>query len=221
MACDPGSCACGARRHRSKRILGPAAAILALGLVVGAAHSVIQPVKLRMDETGPTIIRIPADQTGDPEQTGTPAVQGDQPAPGPEITLEQFITLDQARMLHEATTFPVAFIDARHIEEYVQGHIARAHNYDPRSRGRGIPDWAYYYDQTSTVFVIYCGGGDCADSENAARDMQLMGFQRVHIFKDGFPAWQGAGLPVEQGRPPEPGFPSITPSGGSSGAGGS
>ncbi len=45
--------------------------------------------------------------------------------------------------------------------------------------------------------VIYCNGPKCMRSSKASARAVSWGFTKVHYYRDGFPAWQQAGLPVE------------------------
>lgn len=202
-------------------VIAKALTLLLLGVGVGAAHSVLEPVTLRMAETQATIVTLPA--ATDEPQTPAPATGEDPgeprteppgsrtngagatpaaPATPPDprsLVLEQYLPLETTRRLWQAGA--AEFIDARHGEDFARGHIPRAHLYDPRTMYQATPDWVDYFDPASTILVVYCDGGDCDASQNAVRQLQLMGFTRAHIFRDGFPAWQAAGLPVNVGEP--------------------
>ena len=45
--------------------------------------------------------------------------------------------------------------------------------------------------------VLYCNGEKCLRSSKATSDAVGWGFSKVYYFRDGFPAWQAAGFPVE------------------------
>ena len=45
--------------------------------------------------------------------------------------------------------------------------------------------------------VIHCFGQDCPYSAYASAKAVTWGFTRVYYFSVGFPAWKGAGYPVE------------------------
>ena len=45
--------------------------------------------------------------------------------------------------------------------------------------------------------VIYCNGESCLRSSDASAQAVGWGFQKVYYFRDGLPAWQAAGYPVE------------------------
>ncbi|MEZ6234979.1 MAG: rhodanese-like domain-containing protein [Phycisphaerales bacterium] len=186
--------------------------ILAIAGVGGAAHSVLVPVKLRMDATETRTITLPP-QT-DPElngddppivpdgQSGTdPTTASNSSSNGESLELGQYITLDQARTLWEHGL--AQFIDARRADEYAAGHIPRALLCDPSVMYTSPPEFLVMglFDPATTTMVIYCEGGSCDASENVGRFLQQAGFTQVHIFRDGFPAWSAAGLPTDTGAP--------------------
>lgn len=162
-------------------LLTRALAIFGAAVLIGAAHSVRTPVDLRLKptETDSTAAnQAPAD--------GTPA-----PPRGPGLK----ISIDEALELFQQGT---PFLDARLKAEFDAGRVMGAfHN--PPSAGLK-PDVVQFLDPARPI-VIYCGGGDCKDSENLAILLQQMGFNRLHIMTDGYPAWRSAGHPVDGGAP--------------------
>lgn len=220
-ACGCGrACACGRRGSGAAGVVAKGLTLLLLGVGAGAAHSVLKPITLRMTETAPLHIALPnrpvtQPGTTDSNHAGTaepgtqpgvvPGSEGDPggvrvPGAEPEqLVLEKYLTLEQTRLLWEGGM--AQFIDARHRDEFVAGHIPRSILLDPDEMYAGrMPDELGFVDQAGIV-VIYCGGGECDASENAGRFLQQMGFTQLHIFKDGFPAWDGAGMSVDVGEP--------------------
>jgi len=45
--------------------------------------------------------------------------------------------------------------------------------------------------------VIYCNGEKCMRSSKATAKAVGWGFNKIHYYRDGFPAWKKAGYPVE------------------------
>ena len=45
--------------------------------------------------------------------------------------------------------------------------------------------------------VVYCGGIYCPLSAPAVEDIMGWGYETVYYYRDGMPAWEEAGLPVE------------------------
>lgn len=49
----------------------------------------------------------------------------------------------------------------------------------------------------NAVIVTYCNGAQCWKSYKGAVTLTKMGYTNVHWMRDGIPAWQKAGYPVE------------------------
>jgi rhodanese-related sulfurtransferase len=45
--------------------------------------------------------------------------------------------------------------------------------------------------------VIYCNGASCMRSSKATAKAVSWGYTKVYYYRDGFPAWKAASLPVE------------------------
>lgn len=124
--------------------------------------------------------------------TGTPLFAAESPD-SPEIVAGA-ITIDatQAKKLfdEEAT-----FIDVRKDKDWMVGRIPGAIHLELKS------------DFTSTslgelvkkddIVVIYCNGSKCLRSSKASAQAVEWGFDKVHYFRDGLPAWRAAKYPVE------------------------
>ncbi len=181
------------------RLLGRAATIALAAVLVGAGHSVLAPVKLRMDRTAPLSADPPRPAPGPQTPTQPTPAGGIGPPPGitqpagpltpPGIDL----TIEQAAALHAQG---VKFIDAREKADFEEGHIPGAWNITSDQVMGRAPDLVPFRDEQ---VVVYCGGGDCDASENVAKVLQQLGFTRIHIVQDGFPAWKLASKPVMTG----------------------
>lgn len=92
------------------------------------------------------------------------------------------------------------FIDARDDEAYTAGHIPGAYQLDHYH----IED---YIDQVLPVcmsamtIIVYCGGGQCEDSEFAALELFDRGVDpsRLFVYPGGMSLWEQSGLPIEKG----------------------
>ena len=86
------------------------------------------------------------------------------------------------------------FVDSRGAGPYSRGHIPGAIN---------LPGDAMTQDMLSdhvspnSEVVFYCGGLDCSLSANATAKAMIWGFARAYYFAGGYPAWKGAGNPVD------------------------
>lgn len=91
------------------------------------------------------------------------------------------------------------FIDARNDEAYTAGHIPGAYQLDHYH----IED---YIDQvlpacmSAMTIVVYCGGGQCEDSEFAALELFDRGVDpsRLFVYPGGMSLWEQSGLPIEK-----------------------
>ena len=109
------------------------------------------------------------------------------------------ISLEYARTICKENK--ALFLDARSPEHYAQGHIRCALNlpwqafdeYIDRVLDK-IPDDAW--------IVTYCDGEHCSLSEDLAKDLLSMGYEKVGVLLNGWTRWLEAGLPTEQGEGP-------------------
>jgi len=89
----------------------------------------------------------------------------------------------------------VVFVDVRKDKDYAAGripdavHIELKKVYNKKSLGK--------HAKPGDLVVFYCNGHSCLRSSNAAEKAVSWGYNRVHYFRDGFPAWKSAGYPVE------------------------
>lgn len=107
------------------------------------------------------------------------------------------IDIAQAQQLFQEGN--AIFLDARHEEDYMLGHISGARSLlltilekNPQSLSE-IPKDA--------ILVTYCGGEDCASSTDLANKLALLGYTNVRIFFAGWNTWLQHNLPVEVGPP--------------------
>ena len=167
-------------------LLYRASTIMLLGVLCAGADSLRRPIKTRPDAP-----------VAPPAQTGA---QANAPAP-----LELDITVPEAFGLFEQRA---AFIDARPRADYEAGHVEGALHLPVEAfAGNAVPEAVAFIDGRGPV-VVYCAGGDCHASHDVVIRLQDigknmgLGFDRCHVMKDGFPAWVGAGHPVEAGPGP-------------------
>ena len=101
--------------------------------------------------------------------------------------------VETAKKLYDAGA---VFVDARPAGVFAAGRIRGA---------RSLP--AYEMEEHMESFlenvppdaplVTYCSGRTCEDSHFLAEWLKEMGYTRVQVFVDGYPAWTAAGYPVE------------------------
>jgi rhodanese-related sulfurtransferase len=106
-----------------------------------------------------------------------------------------FIDADEAvRIFRQGNAL---FIDARHEDEFNEGHIKGAISLPLRTletnpalvRGFG----------KGTLIVTYCSGERCALSIDLGERLASMGFTNVKVFFSGWLEWQKRNLPIETG----------------------
>ena len=168
-------------------------ALGALGLMAGAAHSWRTPVHLRLE---PSVVKMsdPVAPAPIPSRVeGTTA-----PGAGEAAVLGLHITLVQAKALFDQG---VTFIDARTDRDYLVGAIPGTQHITPAGFSRPETTEKLRFLDRSLPAVVYCGGGDCEDSENLVILLQQAGYTNLHIMTDGFPAWKAAGYEVEVPAP--------------------
>lgn len=105
------------------------------------------------------------------------------------------ITLDEARRLIDGG---VRIIDARRKAEFDGGHIPGALLLDYYDMGKYM-DRVLPLLSDEQKIVVYCSEVSCDDSELLAKELYLLGFKKMLVFKGGFAEWSAAGLPVERG----------------------
>lgn len=107
------------------------------------------------------------------------------------------IDIGQARQWFEQGT--AIFLDARHEEDYMLGHISGA-------RSLPVENLEHHLSILTTIpkdalIVTYCGGEDCASSTDLAYKLAEQGYTNVKIFFAGWKQWLEHNLPVETGAP--------------------
>jgi len=164
------------------------------------------PVRLRVDpdQLQTTVIPIPdAPQDGGTPENVTPGEPSpDDPTgdPGAGGSMELGFEIDTAQAYAIWKAEIATFLDARDAEDYEDGHIAEAFFFDYHAVDRGeTPEVIDAVLSSDAPIVIYCTGGDCDASHNAAVILQSLGFKQLHVYVDGYDAWVAAGHETETG----------------------
>ncbi|MEK6569794.1 MAG: rhodanese-like domain-containing protein [Bacteroidota bacterium] len=89
------------------------------------------------------------------------------------------------------------FVDARHEEEFKEGHIKGAISL-PLKKLEGNPDLVQGISKDKLI-VTYCSGVECELSIDIGEKLASMGFTNVKIFFSGWLDWQKRNLPAETG----------------------
>jgi rhodanese-related sulfurtransferase len=135
-----------------------------------------------------------------PARPGTPASAAPF-APVPDAVIRE-IASDAA---WSAFRLKIPFLDARRSEEYAAGHVPGAWSvpiWEADAASRITEFEARANPAPEAPMVIYCSGGDCADSRLLARRLVDLGYRNLFIYRDGFPDWIRQGRPQERGARP-------------------
>ena len=95
----------------------------------------------------------------------------------------------------------ILFIDARPEDQYLAGHIPGAYFFDRFHPENHLPTLAPLCLNAEQI-VFYCTGGDCEESEFAAkevRDGMSLPKEKIFVYAGGMAEWRSLGLPVETG----------------------
>jgi rhodanese-related sulfurtransferase len=94
----------------------------------------------------------------------------------------------------------VAFIDARHDEEYQAGHIPGAYQLDYYYKEKYLPPLLDLLRLAEQI-VVYCNGGNCDDSEwTAVLLADIVPREKLLVYGGGITEWATNGWPVELGE---------------------
>jgi rhodanese-related sulfurtransferase len=106
------------------------------------------------------------------------------------------ISLEKARKVFSSGA--ALFLDARSEALYREGHIRGAHNL-PWQSFEANQDKVMAEIPLHALIVTYCDGENCSLSEDLARELLFMGYEKVRVLVNGWTRWTEAGLPTEQG----------------------
>lgn len=167
--------------------------VATVGAVLAFAANAISP-------RGLTLTRnyFPGATKGAVSAPGVPAVAG--------IKEKSLQWVDGKRVLHlfndpRFQQQMIVFIDARDQEQYHEGHIPGAYEFDPYYPEKHLVT-VLLVCQAAEEVVVYCNGGDCEDSQFAAITLRDAGIlnQKLSVFAGGLTEWTTNGLPVETGE---------------------
>lgn len=97
-------------------------------------------------------------------------------------------------------------VDTRKKAVYVRGHIPGAINIPYKIKSAMSADADLSEDRfdlaklpqdKSSKIIVYCHAEYCWNSYKAAQKISDAGYAKVYRFRDGYPAWESAGYPVE------------------------
>lgn len=202
------------------RTLVEALLIGASGFGLGLLGNALSPAGLRIDrDYFPAPAAKPPAAPPAPSPAPTPASQDPAPsaagaaAPASEVETRArerlaaqglaAIGFEEARALYQDPMYAVGgllFVDARNDEEYQEGHVPLALQFDHYHAERYLDAVLQAAPGTSRI-VVYCNGGNCEDSEFAAATLKdfLAQPETLCVYVGGIEEWRARGMPVETG----------------------
>ncbi|WP_135081706.1 rhodanese-like domain-containing protein [Terasakiella sp. SH-1] len=116
------------------------------------------------------------------------------------MTVEGAVTVDVAKAEELFNDDAVVFVDPRKKSDFDRAHIPGAVHLDIKGKSTNMTEAslseAVGGDKTTKI-VFYCNGPSCPRSANSCVKAKAWGFSNLFYFRDGIPAWEAAGLPVE------------------------
>jgi rhodanese-related sulfurtransferase len=117
------------------------------------------------------------------------AVAGESP-----MSVDGAVTVDTAKA-KELFDGGALFVDPRRDSDWEAGRIPGAVHLELKSAFTEEALAAEAGKDETVVF--YCNGPKCSRAAQASEKAVGWGYAKVHYYRDGFPAWQAAGNPVE------------------------
>jgi len=179
--------------------------VAAAGIVLAFGANLVSPRGLALTRNYfPAGISRPVPAARDVANTNAPAPSSAQLLAA-RLKEQGLQTVDgrQAAQLFHDPRFQqggIEFIDARDEQQYRQGHIPGACEFDPYYPEKQLAT-VLPICQAAEQIVVYCNGGDCDDSESAAITLRDVGIanRKLFVYTGGLPEWITNGLPVEIG----------------------
>jgi len=116
----------------------------------------------------------------------------------PDLDETEGIRIVDLGGLEEALAEGAILIDARTRTEYEEGHIPGALLIDYYELGRYLKELLPTLDPARRT-IVYCYGPDCEDAELLARELYMLGFTDLHVYRGGFEDWMDSGRTIEEG----------------------
>ncbi len=100
--------------------------------------------------------------------------------------------------LEKALEGEAILVDARTKTEYEEGHIPGAILIDYYEMGRYLQEVLPTLDPSRHT-IVYCYGPDCEDAELLARELFMLGFTDIAVYKGGYEDWVDSGGAIKGG----------------------
>jgi len=92
---------------------------------------------------------------------------------------------------------PIAIVDAREDNNYVEGHIKGAVNI-PANKFKQDASKKLLPSNKEILVVYYCAGPRCSAACKAAIQGKDLGYTKFHVYEGGYPEWESKGMPIEK-----------------------
>jgi rhodanese-related sulfurtransferase len=182
-------------------------AIAAIGTWIGMIHAQFRPVVVSLEPDDPPVANggnpAPSDNGNGATTPGGPSDVDPLPMSDADRLANLGLEVEADDVVWIYQTGGAIFIDARHLDDYVAGHVAGAEHLPPDSvELQALISRLSMLYGTEEHYLIYCEGGDCDSSKAVARHLKAAGFQNYHIFTPGYEILgQLDGLDIDQGEP--------------------
>lgn len=192
------------RAFVSRNIVLEAMLVTVIGFVFAFAANQISPAGLKLARNYfPAEIAPPAPE---PRVATTNSMM---PSPSQFLDAEikqqglQTVDGDQTLRLLNDPLFKqgiIVFIDARDEQDYSEGHIPGAYEFDPYHPEKHL-DAVLQVCQKAGQIMVYCHGGGCDDSVSAAIFLRNVGIpnRKLFVYAAGITEWTDRHLPMETG----------------------
>jgi len=124
-----------------------------------------------------------------------PAFAGDAPM---SVDGAKTVDVKEAEALFDDDS--VVFIDPRKQSDFDRSHIPGSIHLDIKGKSTNLSEATLSEavgGDKATKVVFYCNGPSCPRSANGCVKAKGWGYTNLFYFRDGLPAWEAAGLPVE------------------------
>lgn len=188
----------------SRDLLGGLVIILIAG-VIGVLQNSVRSRPMTLIPRIPTAVgdegRAPAEAEAEEVQAAKKqsAIPAADTAGPDEFTAAELaageLPKERVKALMEAGT--VVLVDARSEKEYTEGHLPGAINIPYEKFVDYYNDLLDDVPMESSV-ICYCRSVTCDLSDQLVRELKLMGYQTVVLYRGGWDEWIEAGYPVSE-----------------------
>jgi rhodanese-related sulfurtransferase len=198
------------RRSEGRKVLLEVILVFVLGIVAALATNALSPRGLALTRnyfpSGEPVQPAPV-ATLEPsrgiEETNRPSASDLEAVTRLKGKGLQIVDRNQVEQLFRDPRYQqerIIFVDARNDDNYQQGHVPGAHQFDHYHPEKHIAA-VLRACQSAEQIVVYCTGGECEDSEYATLTLRDAGVpnEKLFVFIGGINEWAAGNLPIETG----------------------